>query len=59
MKKEVDNEADGGANGGCWDAIHQVQCSLKQATKTEPQRVDYRIISAALLSMKIKNEDIG
>ena len=42
-----------------WDSIHYVQCILKAATKTETNRVEYRVNTSVLLKMDAGDEKLG
>ncbi len=55
VKKEVKNIRD--IKNGVWDASHEVICSLKAATKTEPTMGNYKVNST--IHMVIESESRG
>jgi len=52
IQKDVDNVR--GLSAGCWNSIHVFEC-----TEQKSNNWDYKLTSTAIVSMQVKNEEIG
>lgn len=57
VKKEVKNVRD--IKNGVWDATHEVICTLKAATKTEPTMGNYKVNSTMHMVIESETRSLG